>query len=140
MMTPLFPEHLVETGVVPYQEIMDGWNAMAERAGLAKIRYMHSKRKAKLRTRWREGVFTLSWPVLMETIPKIPFLVGKNPRGWRVTFDFVIRSDETYLNILEGKYGEPVDVAPAVTPEDEARQADAEAVFGDDEKNKGGRE
>jgi hypothetical protein len=128
-MNALFPEHLIDSRPVPYERLKADWNAMAATCGLAQIKFMHDKRKAKLRARWKETDFRLYWPALMETVPKIPFLIGKNARGWRITFDFVIRSDETYHNIIEGKYGEPTDSAPPVTPEDIARQADALAVY-----------
>jgi hypothetical protein len=32
-----------------------------------------------------------------------PFLIGKNDRGWKADFDFIIKPDNT-AKIIEGKY------------------------------------
>ena len=125
----LFPEHLVETGVVPYERIKDDWNAMAKAHGHRTVKLLDTARREKLRIRWQEPEFRLNWPRLLELIPKIPFLHGKNDRGWKATFDFLIRNKSKYRRILAGEYGEPVEADPALSPEDQARQADAMAVY-----------
>lgn len=135
-MNALFKDiDLPADGPAPYERIKDEWNAMAAEHGFRKVRSLDDERKAKLRARWKEPMFRLYWPAVLANLPKIPFLAGKNDRGWKATFDFVIRNSTKYKRIVEGEYGDPVEAAPPVSAEDASRQADAMALY-DDEKEK----
>lgn len=89
---------------INYDEYLEKWNELASELELPAIKTMSDNRKAKLKTRLKEPEF--NFDEILSEIRKQKFLHGKNPRGWVVDFDFVIRSEETYLKILENKYKE----------------------------------
>lgn len=85
---------------VPYQAIVDGYNAAMPR--LAKVREVTAKRKAAIERAWRESPVRQSeefWLAYWEECADDPFRNGKGPykpphENWRPDFDFLIRSDQ----------------------------------------------
>ena len=59
-------------------------------------------RKSNIRQRVKEKEF--DFDEIRDKIEESEFLKGKNPRGWKVDFDFVFGSKDNYLKILENKY------------------------------------
>lgn len=100
------------------QIIIDAWQAMAERAGLSKIRLMSAARSKHLATRIKEvGV-----DGMLEAIAKLEasdHCCGRGVRTgpyatWRAGFDFLLQSS-SLLKTLEGKYDNRV--PPLVRPQ-----------------------
>ena len=86
-------------------EVVDAWNAMAERdSHFTKVRTLSRQRKAHLAARWQEALWRDNWAKMIESIPTSDFLAGKGDKHWIVSFDWLIRNDENYAKIIEGKY------------------------------------
>jgi len=45
------------------------------------------------------------WRNYFQTILATPFCMGENDRGWKASFDFAVRSEDSVVKILEGHYG-----------------------------------
>lgn len=83
-------------------EIIDGWNDLASRCGLATVVKLTEQRKRKARSQAKR--FSLDdWLSVFRRIEQSPFLRGTNDRGWRCDFDFIL-SEANFTKILEGKY------------------------------------
>lgn len=50
----------------------------------------------------------VEWAEIIKKVSKSRFLTGSNDRGWKATFDWILRSDSD-LRVLEGKYDSPPD-------------------------------
>lgn len=88
--------------------IVNNYNLLADELGLSKIMKLSSKRKTKLLSRLKE----IGFDDFMKAIDKIresSFLKGKNERGWKVNFDWLIENDTNILKILEDKYKDGLD-------------------------------
>lgn len=86
------------------------WN---EHCGsLQKVRAASAKRRKAATARWRENPSEVHWIQVIERLAASKFCQGKNDRGWRATFDFLIQP-ETQHKALEGTYD---DRAPAGRP------------------------
>lgn len=85
------------------EPFIDLWNVFALTHRLIKlpIRVTDHRRK-KLETRVREPGF--DFVAVLQAIKKSPFLQGKNDRGWKVDFEFIVNSEENYTKIVEEKY------------------------------------
>ena len=88
---------------VPYQKILDAYNSACPPAGMAKAK-MTEARRAKLRTRWKEPEFQENYQTLFTKAAASDFLTGRNDRGWRADFAWLIQSEENYVKVLEGRY------------------------------------
>ncbi len=90
----------VKDNVKDLKHYVSLWNEKANEFGLSKIISLNESRKTKLRTRLKEPNFDFE-----QIIDKIqidtPFLISGD---WRVDFDFIIKNDNNYIKILEGKY------------------------------------
>jgi len=83
-------------------EILEGWNDLASRCGLATVVKLTDQRKRKAKAQARR--FSLDdWLSVFRRIEQSPFLRGTNDRGWRADFDFIL-SEANFTKILEGKY------------------------------------
>jgi len=90
----------VKDNVKDLKHYVSLWNEKANKFGLSKIISLNESRKTKLRTRLKEPNFDFE-----QIIDKIqidtPFLISGD---WKVDFDFIIKNDNNYIKILEGKY------------------------------------
>jgi|GEM_PF-1590014 len=83
---------------VPLQRI---WN---ENCGtLSKVSTVSSARSRHATARWRENPDEAYWRVVVIRIADSKFCRGTNDRGWRATFDWLLKPD-THARVLEGKY------------------------------------
>ena len=112
------PNGVVETGVsppspkCPHQEIGNAWNDLAGEVGLSKVRVPLSEaRKRKLKSRWAEwekisvrNGWQGIWRSIAEGIRQSAFLLGENDRGWKITFDWLVRNGDNWQKLLEGQY------------------------------------
>lgn len=64
---------------------------------------MTEKRRAAIKSRWRDDWWRDNWQAALEHGCQSAFLTGQNDRGWKINFDFFLRPDSV-TNILEGKY------------------------------------
>ncbi len=87
----LRPEHVVEA-----------WNAMAERLGLATVRKLSTERRRKLQIRIREHTIE-DFTEAISAIERSPFLRGDGKEGWRADFDFLLQP-KSFLKLIEGSY------------------------------------
>lgn len=82
---------------------LDLWNLFAIHYRLIKEPSASTeKRRKKFNTRVQEPAF--DFIAILEKITKARFLKGSNDRGWRVTIDFILESEENYIKILEEQY------------------------------------
>ena len=91
-------------------------------AGLPDVRELTDGRKAKLRARLAEPLFRENFVEVFRKAAVVPFLCGENKRGWKATFDFLIRSQETYMKVLEDGYGGGKKAEPLTTEQMMAMQ------------------
>lgn len=82
--------------------IVDAWQLLAERQGLPGIAKMTDKRKASLKARIEEhGI-----PAILKAIATIEdsdFLLGRNDRGWKANFDWLLQPS-SMTKLIEGAY------------------------------------
>lgn len=82
---------------------MDIWNIFAITHKIIKEQQIVTdKRKNKFKTRISEKGF--DFLKILEKISQSKFCKGDNQNGWKVSFEFIIDSEENYTKILEGKY------------------------------------
>lgn len=95
--------------------LFNKWNTFTERYfQLSRVRSITPQRKKHLKERFGNKDFRDSFDKVLLAIPKSKFLMGKNDREWVVDFDFLIKNDENYHKILEGKYEDDKTKNPAL--------------------------
>lgn len=87
---------------VPFTEIVSTWNTKAEGTGLSLVQSISKTRKAHLRARWSEKLFREKWAVVFEKATASDFF-RQSSVTW-ANFDWLIRNDNNYAKVLEGKY------------------------------------
>lgn len=72
---------------------------------LPPIRKWTEKRAKAFRARWRDPQYQSLdfWKRYFEYVRQIPFLMGKNDRGWQADIDFLLREDKI-VKAMEGGY------------------------------------
>jgi len=84
-------------------EVTERWNALAKKHGLPSLLRMTSQRRVKLRRRMAE--FDNFWSVVEAEVPRLaPFARGLSDRKWKMDFDFIVRNEDNFLKLSEGKY------------------------------------
>ena len=61
-------------------------------------------RKVKVKARLKEHPDIDWWRTLFKKLSTSKFLRGENDRGWRCSFDFLIKNSTNALKIYEGNY------------------------------------
>lgn len=85
------------------EPFIDLWNIFALHRDLIKKPIRATKhRRDKWQTRIREPDF--DFLAILQAIKKSRFLKGDNDRKWKVSFEYIIDSEEKYTKILEEKY------------------------------------
>lgn len=98
-------------------KVVELWNAMADRAGLVKVRALSAGRAKHLSARLAEPFFVDNLESGIAKIPGSSFLIGKNDRRWKADFDWLLRPD-SMARLMEGKYDDKIAAArPPVDPE-----------------------
>jgi hypothetical protein len=83
-------------------KIIAAWNAMAAGAELSTVRRASEERRAKTRAQLEEHDEAEVLEAI-SLIPARPFCLGENDKGWKATFDWLVRSnDNPITRILEG--------------------------------------
>jgi len=81
---------------------MHEWNGFAFENGLNKIGSLSENRKKQLEARLKSEKFTKLFEEALEQIKKSSYLLGS--KGWKVSFDWLIKNDENILKVVEGNY------------------------------------
>jgi hypothetical protein len=81
---------------------MHEWNEFADKNDLSKISSLSKSRKSKLEARLKNGDFKKLFQEALEQIKKSQYLLGS--KGWKVSFDWLIKNDENILKVVEGNY------------------------------------
>lgn len=79
------------------------WNDLASEFKLAKVSYLTDGRKSKLRARLKEAGGIEGWNLALAKVRSAAWMHGANDRGWRVSFDFLLRPDK-FAQLIEGGY------------------------------------
>ena len=82
------------------EKITQAWNSTP---GVTPIRKWSDSRKKHLRARLADPTWLDDALKAIATIPKCPFLLGDNDRGWRADIEWFLRPDSV-AKVLEGKY------------------------------------
>lgn len=90
----LKPDHVVEA-----------WNNIAARHGLARVRKLTPARRQQLRSRLKDCSVD-DFTEAIAAIERSPFLRGDNERNWRITFDFLLKPSN-FAKLIEGTYDRP---------------------------------
>lgn len=102
------------------------WNKMATEHDLPLCRAITPARLAKINARIREsslGEFIQA----IHSIPNAGFLLGKNDRGWRADFDFLLQA-RSYVRVIEGFYDRINFQPPAVQAQQRSAKLARETV------------
>lgn len=91
---------------VPFDLLVSLWNEVCGEV-LPKVVKLTNRRKASLRQRFKEHDDPAWWKGYFTMIAASPFLAGKNDRGWRADFDWVI-NESNMVKVIEGKYAKAV--------------------------------
>ena len=81
---------------------MHEWNGFAFENSLNKISSLSERRKKRLEARLKNGDFKKLFEEALEQIKKSKYLLGE--KGWKVSFDWLIKNDENILKVVEGNY------------------------------------
>jgi hypothetical protein len=87
----LKPEHVVEV-----------WNDLAVKHGLAAVKKITPERRKKLNTFIRRHTIDDITEAIL-AIPRSPFLLGQNQRGWQASFDWFLEP-RNLTKLTEGTY------------------------------------
>lgn len=87
------------------QDVVDGWNDLAEICGLPKVQKLTDARKRRLDVRLREYPEIDAWRRAFKHIHDTPFLRGENRDGWRADFDFLLQA-KSFTKLTEESYGQ----------------------------------
>jgi hypothetical protein len=88
------------------QSTLTFWNSFCEIYPiLSKIKEISGTRRKKLKARYGSASFK-DFNKIIKCIEGQNFLLGKNDRGWKVSFDWIIENDTNYIKILENKYAD----------------------------------
>lgn len=88
------------------------WNELARRKGLVRVVRLTDARRSSLRLRLAELGGIEGWKTeVIDAVERSAFLCGANNRGFRASFDFVIKL-ESFLKIREGKYDDRQSTRP----------------------------
>ncbi len=85
----------------PEQAFVDYWNS---KGNLPTVKLLTAQRRAKLRARFAEPLFSEHWRGIIDKTAQSDFLTGKNDRGWKATFDWLAKNEGNYAKILEGNF------------------------------------
>lgn len=87
----------------PYETIKDLYNSICK--DLSKVRSISSSGKRHLKARWKQFEYSLdTFEECFKKVQVSDFCTGKNERGWKADFDWLIKNDNNMVKVLEGKY------------------------------------
>jgi hypothetical protein len=112
ILTPQSPPNVISSEITPPIEISDPelqpehvvevWNEIAAKHGLAQVKKITPERRKKLRTFIRRHTID-DITEAIAAIPRSPFLLGQNQRGWQASFDWFLEP-RNLTKLTEGTY------------------------------------
>lgn len=87
---------------VPYQQIKNLYNKICK--SLPSVRKLSDRRKKHIKTRWNEEKNIGTFKTVFEKAEQSSFMTGNNNRNWTADFDWIIKNNNNFNKVLEGKY------------------------------------
>jgi hypothetical protein len=90
------------------KDIISCWNNLDFKTSTGEVRKLPQvlkatdSRKNKIKTRLSEPQF--KYQEIFKLCIENDFLNGKNNRGWKLDFDWIVENDTNYIKVLEGRY------------------------------------
>ena len=103
------------------------WNQLAERIDLPKVQRFTSARKRSLVARLRDYGGVPGWMTALSKLEASSFCRGKNDRGWRADFDFLVQ-ESSFAKLMEGKYDDRPNGAGQSAADDDFKRQVAERI------------
>jgi hypothetical protein len=102
---PLREEGLpaIEESNKPETLAVDAYNAIAEQIGIPPCQRLSTARRAKLAKRLSDCGGVTGWEAALAKLRASDFCAGKNDRGWKADFDFMLQ-EKSFTRLLEGFY------------------------------------
>lgn len=93
---------------IPLKEILKTWNDYkrfnnANVPALKNIK-QNTQRYKHIRARWNNNPNIETWKQVIQNVMQSNFLNGNNQRGWTVDFDWIVKSEDNFIKVWEGKY------------------------------------
>ena len=76
---------------------------MASELHLPAMQRLSKTREAKLRKRLKDAGGIDGWRAALGAVRRNEWMHGKNPRGWKANFDFVLQ-ESSFTKLMEGAY------------------------------------
>ena len=84
--------------------VFEGWNSFCDSYPiLAKLNEVTDERRLKLKKRYEKKSFQ-EFNEILKAITEQPFLLGDSEKGWKVSFDWLIKNNTNYIKVLERRY------------------------------------
>lgn len=84
--------------------LRDAWNLHCP--SLPRCVMLSPSRRARCNARARERPIE-EWVEIFKRIEASPFCRGQNDRGWKADFEWIVKSPDNAIKVLEGKYDAP---------------------------------
>lgn len=114
---PTPPNEDTEPDRVPYADIVHAYNESIRNTPLKPIMSMTDNRRDSLKARWQEPLFCDNYRRLFGKVRDSRFLNGQRPTeahpNFKADFDWLIKNNENYVKVLEGKYDDQDHQPPA---------------------------
>lgn len=82
---------------------VDAYNTVAEQIGIPPCQRLSTGRRAKLAKRLSDCGGVTGWEAALAKLRASDFCAGKNDRGWKADFDFMLQ-EKSFTRLLEGFY------------------------------------
>jgi hypothetical protein len=96
------PADEIETSELKPEHVVEVWNDLAARHGLPAVKKMTPERRRKLNAFIRRHTID-DITEAIAAIPRSPFLLGQNGRGWRASFDWFVEP-KNVTKLMEQTY------------------------------------
>ncbi|MHC4335421.1 MAG: hypothetical protein ACYSUV_16985 [Planctomycetota bacterium] len=89
---------------IDWKDVLIKWNYLAEKNGLPGLKKITEGRKKKYRARTDDGRTQEEfWQILELELARLDdWCLGRTERKWIITFDYIVRSDDTLTKLEEG--------------------------------------
>jgi uncharacterized phage protein (TIGR02220 family) len=98
---PSLPAPSESSKTIPYEEVQNLYNSICK--SFPKCTVMSNNRKRAIKARFSSGYKLEHFKTVFEKAEASSFMKGKNDRGWRATFDWMI-ADSSMAKVLDGNY------------------------------------
>ncbi len=98
----------IQNNGIPLKRIFQTWNdyKQANNANVPALKDIKqgTQRYKHTRARWNSNPDIATWEQAIDKAMRSAFLNGNNQRGWTVDFDWIVKSEDNFTKVLEGKY------------------------------------